>query len=166
MRAGTEGIPARFSMKNVEQLETSTEIAAKIRELEARQVEAERAEQKVADLEKIEFPVAKIILKRDEFTSVPMMNVTPGEVLLLVAMFNKSAGGNPVSTVTPVGTASLTATQERARLVGKYGTKRVDSLFPGAIPQFPKTFRQALDSGMSAKLAVPETIFDFDIAKP
>lgn len=49
-------------------------------------------------------------------------------------------------------TATRSAVEERNRLYAKYGKLRVQALYPGAIPQLPSTFNEAVRTGLSAEL--------------
>jgi len=49
---------------------------------------------------------------------------------------------------------NLSPVQERNRLSSIYNQKKVKSFYPGAIPALPKTFEEAIESGLQASTGV------------
>ena len=47
---------------------------------------------------------------------------------------------------------NLRPEQERARVIGKYGKKLVETLFTGAIPVLPESFKHALTLGLGTEM--------------
>ena len=108
---------------------------------------------------------ANIILQIDGVNNtVIRKEVTPAEVLLLVGMFAKNAGTNPVKKITEVGDVTRQDGEEKRRLQRMYGGKRVEAIFPGKLPRFPETFDEALDLGTST-VVEDRNLVDVDLAK-
>jgi len=70
--------------------------------------------------------------------------ITPAEAQLLCSMHFNTAGKIPVVNVKEIGDVQRTPQQEVARLCNTYGTKAVRTLFPGANPVLPESFKAAL----------------------
>lgn len=111
-----------------------------------------------------------LYLKMDKNGSgVNKKGVTPAEAMLLVAMHHAAAGGNPIKTnegvlnISNLRTVKRSAREEKHRLLGKYSDKKVNALFPGAMPQMPTDFDHAGEAGLES--AMPnERLIDHDIA--
>lgn len=135
-------------------LETADEIRTQIKELQekAAKLEAVEAKEEFEEV-KVTMPVADGWLKiaRDG-SNVKINGVTPAEVLFLVAEHNRRAGGNPITDLVPTGTISVDPRRLRERLIEKYGEEKIKTLFPGAEPVMPKTFRRAMSAGIEANL--------------
>jgi len=122
---------------------------------------------------------------------VTLHNVTPAELLLLVAEHHTNAGGNPVVKESLVETGDTTKVEveedkddgkggktkvkviktvtgrtpaeEVARLRMKYAGNKVSALFQGAIPNMPKDFKEAQELGV--KTALPSSkLTEFKVA--
>lgn len=155
--------------------ETVEELQAAIAELNKKLQEAEVEEDEEEEM--VELPVANIMLKIERGMVVPKMNVTPPEVFVLTAMHHPGAGGNPIENITLLAdesvdeagqkvtkkrTVRVSPSAFRRFLVGKYGNKRVDALFPDLQPKLMVTFRKALSLGIQAK--IPTTnLFDYKV---
>lgn len=162
-------------------VETTDDLKAAIADLNRKLVDAENKEDQVQS-EALTFPLARVHLTVARGLTVFKEGITAPELLVLCNMFRTAAGGNPILDVkrnedvnkeiveyneknaTRVGfvpqsllptAITVEAHIEKRRLIGKYGGKVVNALFPGNIPQFPKTFRQALTVGMSTSVATP-----------
>lgn len=81
-----------------------------------------------------------------------MAGVTPAEALLLTAEHAKLANGKVITEVKETEGVERTASAEVARLTNKYGKFKVTKLFPGAIPQLPETFDEALKLGQTVEM--------------
>lgn len=79
---------------------------------------------------------------------VPLVDVTPAELMLLVAEHHANAGGDPVLDLKETGEVERTATQEVERLRMKYAANKVKALFQGAIPNVPQTYDEAKKAGI------------------
>jgi hypothetical protein len=112
-------------------------------------------------------------------------NVTPAELLLLVAEHTPTVGKNPIINVEETGNTDdpitrkvvkggkeeevtetpppRTSTQEVRRLKQKYHAKKVDALFPGANPNLPEDFKAATEQGGSVVLPT-ESLAEFKLA--
>lgn len=132
-------------------LETSDELQQQIDELQAKR-DAATVRETAREITPMELPLASVLLKTDRATSVTVHNITPPELLFLVAEHQHNAKGNPAERVTPTGTMKTDARSEKARLTFKYGERKISALFPGAIPSFPTTFRQAMFTGIETRL--------------
>lgn len=53
----------------------------------------------------------------------------------------------------------FTTKQEVDRLSGKYGRKRVTTAFPGAMPNLPSTFEEAIEAGLAHSTERNERLF-------
>ena len=144
-------------------MESAEDIAREIEQLQEKYNKALAVEEEEAS-EKIEYPIADIMLKVGHGNQFPKKGVTPAEVAVLVAMHHANAGGNPVSNVRPTGTIAADPLVLRRVLVGKYSKEKVFALFPGQVPQFPTKFTRAVKIGLDTELK-PERLFDLDIAK-
>jgi len=99
-------------------------------------------------------PIADISLKTDQFGSnVQLKDVTPAEALLLVAEFNRAAGGDPIVELTNERSVVRTDDTEIMRLKQKYAAVKVNSLFPGSSPALPKNFAEARTKGLNTSTA-------------
>lgn len=84
-------------------------------------------------------------------SNVPRIKVTPAELVLLVDQWKDKAGRHPVHNLEVVGEVKRTNETERARLRAMYGKPpgakkddpyKIDRLYPGVNPQYPKTFEE------------------------
>lgn len=145
--------------------ETQESLQEQIRLLQEKAAKKQHAEL-VAESEaaKIEIPLADVTLKIDKNGSdITLKGVTPGEVLFLVAEHQANAGGNPITKVKPTGkTVRVDPRVERARLSAKYSSKKIEKLFPGTEPVFPKTFGRALTLGVGITLS-EEKLLEFHV---
>jgi hypothetical protein len=96
-------------------------------------------------------PLANLRLKLNKYLDVVLSEVTPAELLLLVAMHHGHAGGNPVvqDSLKEIGSVERTNQEELARLRGKYAASRVAKIYVGAKPELPKTFKEAQELGVN-----------------
>lgn len=142
--------------------ETADQIQEQIRKLQERQLKAQLKEED-DDVDKVEMQLAsvRIIVGKN---SVTRKKVTPPEVALLVAEHHKKAGKMPIEDITLGDKIQVDPRQERNRLVAIYGAEKVNALFPGAIPTFPKSFRQAMSTGIDSVLPTKRMV-EMDIAK-
>jgi hypothetical protein len=71
-------------------------------------------------------------------------NITPAEALILRHIHSDNAGTNAVQDVEETGETpdNWNNIMERGRLMGIYKKDLVMQLFPGAMPQLPKTFEE------------------------
>lgn len=172
-------------------MESAEDIQRAIAELQKKLVSATSNEMG-EKIELITMPLAKGFLKLNKFTSVPIRNVTPAEVALLVAEHHRNAGGMPIENLgrqtdkkgkamvytedehgVETGTMKEVFVEraeiqvdpraERSRLANKYRASKVAALFPGLVPSFPTTFRQAMEAGLSTTMP-DERLLDFDLA--
>ncbi len=148
-----------MSKETQERYETSEDIQRAIDELNAEKLKLELAEQADAEAEMIEMPLASIMVRINKNTTVLLNKVTPAEALVLVAEHHKASGGNPLEKITPATDANgnpvrikVDPIELRGVLANKYSGEKIMALFPGLMPQFPKTFSQALRLGIGAKL--------------
>jgi hypothetical protein len=88
--------------------------------------------------------------------SVRKLNVTPPEAVLLREMHQHNAGKMPLSEFSLVRTEERTNDREISRLRASYSTAQagnnmswVEKLFPGNVPNLPKTFAEAGFEGVS-----------------
>lgn len=102
-------------------------------------------------------------------SGVQKINATPAEAMLLVAMHHAAAGQNPIKTregelrLLNVAVIKRTPREEKQRLLGLYSQKKVNAIFPGAMPQMPVDFEEAGQAGLET--GVPdERLMDKDIA--
>lgn len=149
---------------NEQQFETEEDLKAQVAELQSKL--AEKQEETLGEeQEKVTFPTVSATLKLDKNGSnVILQRVTPPEALILCAMHHVNAGSLPLSDLQPKGAYTTTIQGEKARLVAKYGVKKVDAAFPGNEPKMPMTFRQAMSSGLGK--ALPDSqLLEFDLAK-
>lgn len=156
-----------FNMKeemlNDLQVETAEDIEQTIKELRKRQEELAKVEDE-EQVEKITLPKARILLKINKNTTITLENVTPPEVLILVAEHNRGAGGNPIENIEPTGNVTIDPVMLRAAFCSKYDAKKVYTIFPGSVPQMPRTYRRAMLLGIGTKL--PEAkLMEHDLAK-
>lgn len=98
--------------------------------------------------------IAKCRLKLDQKGSdVPLMNVTPAEVLVLRRGHEGNAGGDAISGVEIIGEVTQSDAEEVSRLSRKYDNLRVKNsegkdvsvvslLFPGVGNKLPQTFAE------------------------
>lgn len=115
--------------------------------------------------------IGRCVVRLDAFGSTtPRENVTPAEVLLLAALHHENANGYPILNLEITGEIDRTSNQELRRLRGRYGDK-AKALFPGAIPQMPPTFAEAILLGnevevpqatMVAGAQVPDAMLQFN----
>lgn len=174
-------------------METAEDIQAAINELQIK-LQVAQDKEMGEKVELVEIPLAKGFIKLNKFTSVPIRNVTPAEVAILVAEHHKAAGGMPITNLVrqtdTKGRAmvyeddgeggekgvmkevlversiiKVDPRAERARLCAKYRTSKVTALFPGLVPVFPKTFRQAMSAGLATEMP-DERLMDFQLAEP
>ena len=143
--------------------ETAEDIDATIKELRARQTELEEAEDE-EQVEKIRLPKARVLLRINKNTEFYLDNVTPPEALILVAEHNKGAGGNPLVKIEKTGEVEIDPVMLRAAFCLKYDPKKVYTIFPGSVPQMPKTYRRALLLGIGTVLP-NTTLMEHDLAK-
>lgn len=110
--------------------------------------------------------LATVTLKMNRVGStIIKKNVTPAELLLLVAMHGPEAGGDPVIEVKETGetSADFPDHAEVGRLKQIYSTKKVEALFPGPMARLPETFEEARQVGAGAKLP-SEKFMEFQVA--
>lgn len=98
---------------------------------------------------------------------VPKQNVTPAEVLFLVADHQVNVKGNPIHGLVESKVGAVvkdeagkvvryrTVPEEIQRLKSRYPAAKVDKIFPGATPTLPKTFAEAITTGMG--ISMPQT---------
>ena len=144
-------------------LETAEDIEKTIAELRKRQEELNAVEDE-EEIEKITLPKADIVVKINKNTTVLLNNVTPPEALILVAEHNKGAGGNPLEKITVTGSVTIDPVMLRAAFCTKYDAKKVYTIYPGSVPQMPKTYRRALLLGIGTVLPNAK-LMEHDLAK-
>lgn len=133
-------------------IETTESIQAEINRLQQKLVKVEQQEDGET-LEPIEMPTATVTIKLDRNGScVTKKHVTPAELMLLVAEHHKRAGGSPVIKLELGEKIQRDPRVERARLLSTYDSRKVQALFPGALPSLPKNFRQAMNAGIEAHI--------------
>lgn len=103
-----------------------------------------------------------VIRLSKEGHDVPRSDVTPAELLLLVAEHHANAGGDPIVSITETGDTTMkegdetvetrTVSEEVGRLKMRYGSHKVEHLFQGAIPNLPATFDEAKEIGIHTVL--------------
>lgn len=143
------------------QVETAEDIQKQIEDLEKKRQEAlEREEEE--ESEKVEMPVASILLKVGRGNEFRKTDVTPAEVALLVAMHQAKVGGNPVANIVPTSNVTVDPITLKRFLADKYSAGKVEMLFPGPIPRFPLKFLRAVKMGLGITLA-PERLLDFKV---
>lgn len=114
-------------------------------------------------VEEVEFPLADIMLAINKQTILPKLGVTPPEVALLAAMHHIHVGGNPIRDIKPLGKSiRIDPIELKRRLMLAYSVKKVDTLFPGPVPNFPTKFIRAIRMGTDVKMT-PEHLFDFHV---
>lgn len=80
-------------------------------------------------------------LKLNQFGSnVQLHGVTPAEVQFLCQEHGKNAGGAAIASVFVTDEVKRSSSDERTRLISKYGEKKVNALFTGATAALPETF--------------------------
>jgi (2Fe-2S) ferredoxin len=86
--------------------------------------------------------------------NVWLKGVTPAELQLLVAEHHANAGGKVVEEGSLVETEDVerTPAEEVERLRGKYAGNKVVALYPGASPNMPESFDEAIKVGPTLKL--------------
>jgi len=91
--------------------------------------------------------------------SVVRSEITPAELLILVAMHHANSGGKVIGTnekgellITPGPDVTRTPAEEKARLRMRYAGNVVESTFPGASPNMPDTFKAAYELGLKTVL--------------
>jgi hypothetical protein len=112
----------------------------------------------------MKMPIADATLKLNKQMTVVVRDITPTQALYLVAEHHKGAGGQPLSDFVLTGEVERTAKEEVDRLRTLYPTKKVNSLFTGAIPQVPATFEEAQEAGLGVT-PVAERLVDHDLSK-
>jgi hypothetical protein len=101
--------------------------------------------------------VADCMVRLHQGHTVPLSGVSPAEAMLLTALHRQNAGGAVVFDVKNEQKVQRTARQEVDRLRNKYRREKVDACFPGALPNLPATFQEAIDTGMET--SIPEQEF-------
>lgn len=90
-----------------------------------------------------------ILLRLDKFGSTVIKEgVTPAEALFLTAEHKHNANAEPVQKRWDEKTVERTTRQEYMRLLSMYAGHKVKALFPGASPNFPVSYDEAVASGM------------------
>ena len=141
--------------EEMQALETQADLQEQIAKLQAKARQAQQEiEQKENEDAKVPMPLADIRLKLDKNGSdVAVKNVTPAQLLFLVAEHHANAGGSPILSIRPQGkTVMRDPRWERARLSAMYSAKKIDKLFPGSEPVLPKTFARAMGLGVNIEL--------------
>lgn len=129
---------------------------------------------KVEPKPKMQVRSCRVKLSKDQ--DVPLKEITPAEACLLVAEHHRNVGDSAIHDLGPVirttsekvfvdgkhtdnkvtrtefTEVERTVVEEIARLKGKYGVRKVTALFPGAIPQLPTTFDEAIKIGITTVL--------------
>lgn len=92
-------------------------------------------------------------------------NVTPAELMVLVAEHHANAGGDPVLEIKETGDTTKVEVEEGgkkvtktvegrkpqdevARLKTRYAANKINHLFQGAIPNLPKDYKEARELGV------------------
>lgn len=92
-------------------------------------------------------------------------HVTPAEIIVLVGMFAKKAGGDgAIKRLVEVEDVKRTELEEKRRLQEIYGAKRVEAIFPGKMPRMPETFEEAQEVGGETSVE-DRNLVDVDLAK-
>jgi len=93
---------------------------------------------------------ASIRIKTDKNGSeVSLENVTPAEMLLLVAEHHQMAGGDPIIEISNEKIVERTNEQELGRMAIKYAKNKIQTLFPGANPNMPTEYDAARKTGVT-----------------
>jgi hypothetical protein len=104
--------------------------------------------------------IADCMVRLHQGHTVPLSGVTPAEAMLLTALHRQNAGGAVVFELKNERREPRTPRQETERLRNKYRREKVDACFPGALPNLPDSFKEAIDSGMETN--IPEQEFFTD----
>lgn len=139
--------PAREKVE----LESVDDLQAQLDEI-TKKYQAALVKEAQEAVEHEEYPVATILLKVGHGNQYQKENLTPPEVAILAAMHHKSAGGNPVEQIRPTGTIMADPVALKQHLMNKYGASKVEALFPGPLPNFPKKFARALQVGLMSQI--------------
>lgn len=81
-----------------------------------------------------------------------LTDVTPAELMLLVAEHHHNVGKDPVISLEELGDEDRTPQDEVRRLRLKYAGNKIAALFPGATPSMPTTFEDAKKTGFTQVL--------------
>ena len=143
--------------------EDSYEVLQKqIDELRKKQADALAKEEGEA-VEEVEFPLADIMLAINKQTVITKLGVTPPEVAILAALHHIHVGGNPIKEIKPLGkSVKIDPIELKQRLIMAYTPAKVNTLFPGPVPNFPTKFVRAMRMGTDVKIR-PEHLFDFHV---
>lgn len=113
-----------------------------------------------------EMLVARIFLKRQKDGSgIFRDDVTPAEAVILAADGRPLVNMCPITDVTVTGTVKRSRVHELQRLQMRFGANKVRAAFPGANPEFPATFEQALETASQVSLP-SESMITVDLAVP
>src|SRR5882757_6764653 len=140
----------------------------------AKLAEATKSKTQPESKPKMQVRSCRVKLSKDQ--DVPLKEITPAEACLLVAEHHRNVGDSAIYdlgpvvrthtekvfvdgkhtdnkvTKTEITEVERTVVEEIANLKGKYGVKKVTTLFPGAIPQLPQTFKEAIEIGITTVL--------------
>lgn len=155
MENENDSLPTSPTVEN--EIETAESLQAHIAELQTK-LAAKEAEEEAAEAEFVELPLANVHLRLNDKMSFMKPNLTPPELLVLVAMHHTNSGGNPVDSVTPIMDGDKVKTIKadvraiKATLGSKYGKDRIEKLYPGVSPSYPKRFKTAISLGLGSVL--------------
>lgn len=109
-------------------------------------------------------PLCNCWVKINKNDSVFRKEVTPMEMLFLVAEHHKHAGGNPIEQIEVLTkVANRTPSDELQRLYRQYNATKLAKLFPGALPQDAGTFDAAQQLGVRMTLG-KQNLIDHQIS--
>jgi hypothetical protein len=98
------------------------------------------------------------LLKLNPGHVIPVFNVTPAEVQLLIAEHKRNAKEQPFTlTEDSVGKIERSPEEERDRLVRKYGPRKVNAMYPLTYFRFPEDFTMAVRIG--GQVSLPQQKF-------
>lgn len=105
--------------------------------------------------------VANFNLKLNKLGStVPLFEVTPAEAQLLTSVHHANAGESPLKDRSEVKEVQRTDQEEIKRLLGKYQTKMVRAMYPGASPNLPKDFETAEKVGVDFEVPTSKMLVE------
>ena len=85
---------------------------------------------------------AKLILKLNVFNTVPLVDVTPPEAVLLRRIHEKPGNEDALQNIVVTGDVSVRSADEAQRLRSRYPKDAFTKAFPGDMPKLPTTFEE------------------------
>ncbi len=108
----------------------------------------------MADQVKPKMPTCSIELKTTQWgTTVPKTNVTPAEMLFLVADNHQYVGGDPITDFKETDPVERTGHEEISRLKKMYNRTKISKIYPSVMAQLPATFEEARKIGVTFNLS-------------